>query len=164
MKIELNKVVSFHYALSEVGGDQLEASEVAEPMTCLYGQGNVLPALEQAMKGKQQGDKFQVTLAPAEAYGPRQTDAEQRIAIKHVLPQGRKRHTLRPGMAVKINTDKGPRDVRIIKVGKFNVDVDTNHPLAGLSLSFDLEIVEVRDATAEEISHRHVHGTGGHAH
>ena len=67
-------------------------------------------------------------------------------------------------MTVKIKTEQGARDVRVIKVGKFNVDVDTNHPLAGLSLSFNIEIVDVRDGTAEEVVHRHVHGTGGHEH
>jgi FKBP-type peptidyl-prolyl cis-trans isomerase SlyD len=65
---------------------------------------------------------------------------------------------------VHINTDKGARAVRVVKVGKFNIDVDTNHPLAGMSLSFAVEIVDVRDATAEELAHRHVHGAGGHAH
>ncbi len=164
MKIEENTVVSFHYTLSEVGGDQLEASERAHPMTYLVGHGNVLAGLERAMNGKQVGDKFQVTLSPAEAYGVREENAEQRIAIKHVLTQGEKKPVLRRGMAVKINTEKGPRDVRILKVGKFNIDVDTNHPLAGLSLSFDIEIAEIRAASIEEISHRHVHGPGGHAH
>ena len=68
------------------------------------------------------------------------------------------------GMTIKMNTDHGPRDVRVIKVGRYNVDVDTNHPLAGLALSFDIEIVDVRDATPEELQHRHVHGAGGHHH
>ncbi|MFT4580827.1 MAG: FKBP-type peptidyl-prolyl cis-trans isomerase SlyD [Gammaproteobacteria bacterium] len=164
MKIEENKVVSFHYALSEVDGEQLETSDPSEPMTYLYGHGNILAALETAMRDKQAGDKFEVSLSPAEAYGARQENAEQRIAIKHILTDGKKKPVLRPGMAVKVNTEKGPRDVRVIKVGKFNVDVDTNHPLAGRSLSFKLEVVDVRDATQEEIAHRHVHGTGGHHH
>jgi FKBP-type peptidyl-prolyl cis-trans isomerase SlyD len=160
MQIEQDKVVSFHYTLSMVDGEQLESSEKAEPMTYLYGHGNILKALEYAMKGKQAGDTLQVTLAPGEAYGARHEDAEQRVPIKHVIYSDK----LRPGMSVKINTEKGPRDVRVTKVGKFNVDVDTNHPLAGLSLSFDVEIVAVREATAEEIAHRHVHGAGGHQH
>lgn len=160
MQIERDTVVCFHYRLSEVGGEHLEASETAEPMTYLHGHGNILPALEHAMLGKQAGDTFQVTLEPGEAYGPRRANAEQRIPIKHLLFKGK----LRPGMTVKINTEKGPRDVRVVKVGKFNVDVDTNHPLAGMSLSFDIDIVDVREATAEEIAHRHVHGAGGHQH
>ena len=160
MQIEQDKVVYFHYTLSKVDGEQLEASEKTEPMTYLHGHGNILKALEYAMGGKRAGDDLQVTLAPGEAYGPRREDAEQRVPIKHLQYTG----PLRPGMTVKINTDKGPRAVRVIKVGKFNVDVDTNHPLAGLSLSFDVEIVDVRDATAEELAHGHVHGTGGHQH
>ena len=160
MHIEKNKVVSFHYTLSMVGGEQLESSAKTEPMTYLHGHGNILKALEYAMGGKQSGDTFEVTLAPAEAYGARREGAEQRVPIKHLMHSEK----LRPGMTVKINTDSGPRDVRVIKVGKFNVDVDTNHPLAGLSLSFAIEIVDVRDATTEEIAHRHVHGAGGHQH
>ena len=160
MQIDQDKVVSFHYTLSMVGGEQLESSEKTEPMTYLHGHGNILKALEYAMGGKQAGDTFQMTLAPAEAYGARHEGAEQRVPIKHLMYSGK----LRPGMTVKLNTDNGPRDVRVIKVGKFNVDVDTNHPLAGLSLSFDIEIVDVRSATAEEIAHRHVHGEGGHHH
>ena len=160
MQIDQDKVVSFHYTLSMVGGEQLESSEKTEPMTYLHGHGNILKALEYAMGGKQVGDTFQMTLAPAEAYGERHEGAEQRVPIKHLMYSGK----LRPGMTVKLNTDNGPRDVRVIKVGKFNVDVDTNHPLAGLSLSFDIDIVDVRSATAEEIAHRHVHGEGGHHH
>jgi FKBP-type peptidyl-prolyl cis-trans isomerase SlyD len=160
MKIEHNKVVSFHYALSEVGAEHLEASAKTQPMTYLHGHGNILPALEQAMSGKQSGDTLQVTLSSAEAYGERREDAGQRIPIKHLLTKGK----LRPGQRVMINTGNGPRDVRIIKVGRFNVDVDTNHPLAGLSLSFEIEIVAVRDASAEEIAHGHVHDGGDHPH
>ena len=164
MKIEANKVVSFHYTLSEVGGEQLEASDRGHPMTYVVGHGNVLAGLERAMLGRQVGDKFEVTLSPAEGYGARKDNAEQRIAIKHVVTPGKKKPNLRVGQAVKINTEKGPRDVRVLKVGKFNIDVDTNHPLAGLDLSFNIEVADVRDATSEEINHRHVHGPGGHAH
>lgn len=160
MHIEHDKVVSFHYTLSQEDGEQLESSDKTEPVKYLHGRGNILPALEHAMRGKQPGDNFKITLDPAEAYGPRRENAEQRIPIKHLAYDGK----LRPGTRVQVNTEKGPRDVRVIKVGKFNVDVDTNHPLAGLSLSFAINIVDVRDATAEEIAHRHVHGPGGHDH
>ncbi|MGR9092818.1 MAG: FKBP-type peptidyl-prolyl cis-trans isomerase [Gammaproteobacteria bacterium] len=160
MQIEHDTVVYFHYTLSQVGGEQLEASDDAEPMTYLHGHNNILPALEKAMLGKQPGDVLQVTLAPHEAYGERRDAAEQRVSIKHLHHKGR----LQAGMTVRLNTEQGPRPVRVVKVGKFNVDVDTNHPLAGLSLSFDIRIVDVRAATAEELAHGHVHGAGGHAH
>ena len=93
MKIEANKVVSFHYTLSEVGGEQLEASDRGHPMTYLVGHGNVLAGLERAMLGRQVGDKFEVTLSPAEGYGARKDNAEQRIAIKHVVTPGKKNRT-----------------------------------------------------------------------
>lgn len=160
MQIERDTVVYFHYTLSQVGGEQLEASDDTEPMTYLHGHNNILPALEKAMLGKQAGDALQVTLEPHEAYGERRDGAAQRVPIKHLHHQGR----LRPGMTVRLNTDQGPRPVRVVKVGKFNVDVDTNHPLAGLSLSFAIRIVDVRAATPEELAHGHVHGPGGHAH
>ncbi|MGR8947817.1 MAG: FKBP-type peptidyl-prolyl cis-trans isomerase [Gammaproteobacteria bacterium] len=167
MPIENNHVVHFHYTLSEVGGATLESSleadaEQPQPMACLIGYRNILESLEAEFLGKEEGDEFNVELAPEKAYGPVIADATQRIPIKHLINPGKGK--LKPGMAVKVNTEKGPRDVRIIKVGKFNADVDTNHPLAGKTLNFAIKIVSVRDATAEEISHRHVHGDGGHHH
>lgn len=160
MQIAHNSVVYFHYTLREVGGEALETTADSEPMTYLHGHKSILPALEHVMQGKESGDKFEVDLSPEEAYGPRRDNAEQRVPIKHIKHKGR----LKPGITVHMSTDKGPRAVRVIKVGKFNVDVDTNHPLAGLSLSFAVEIVDVRAASAEELSHGHVHGPGGHAH
>src|SRR5690554_4035490 len=160
MNITDNKVVYFHYRLSEVGQEPLETSDSDAPAAYLHGHGNILPALEAAMAGKQAGDEVTVTLSPEEAYGQREEGRQQRVPIKHLVTRGK----LRPGMAVKVNTADGPVDARIIKVGKFNVDLDLNHPLAGMSLTFDIRISEVREATAEEIAHRHVHGTGGHHH
>ena len=160
MQIARDKVVYFHYTLSELDGAELETSERTEPMTYLHGHGDILPALEDALTGHEKGDTFRASLQPAQAYGQRREDAEQRVPIKRLQYKGK----LRPGMTIKMNTDHGPRDVRVIKVGRYNVDVDTNHPLAGLALSFDIEIVDVRDATPEELQHRHVHGAGGHHH
>lgn len=160
MEIAPDTVVRFHYTLSEVGGAELESSDRTEPMTYLHGHGNLLAALEDAMRGHSAGERFAVTLTPAEAYGERLEHAVQRVPIKHLVFAGK----LRPGMAVKVNTDHGLKDVRVVKVGRFNADVDTNHPLAGLSLTFEIEIVEVRAATAEERAHGHAHGPGGHAH
>lgn len=163
MTVDENTVVRFHYRLSEVtqsGLQFLEHSYEDEAMTYLHGAGAVIPGIEKAMQGKQQGDEFEVRLQPADAYGERVEDAKQRIPVKH-LQQKKK---LKPGMIVSVNTQHGPREVMIEKVGRFNVDVDTNHPLAGKTLQFDIKIEEVRAATAEEISHGHVHGPGGHHH
>ena len=166
MSIANNHVVHFHYTLSEVGGEQIESSVSpdgeSQPMACLIGYRNILEGLETHFIGKQVGDKFSVELPPEQAYGAVVENSVQRIPIKHVLDTGKGK--LRKGMMIKVNTEHGPRDVRIVKVGKFNVDVDTNHPLAGKALNFEIEIVAVRNATNEEIAHRHVHGDGGHHH
>ncbi|MGK0446201.1 MAG: FKBP-type peptidyl-prolyl cis-trans isomerase SlyD [Bermanella sp.] len=160
MSIEKDSVVYFHYTLSGEDGKAFETSTNGHPMTFLFGHGNILPALEAEFAGKNEGDQFQVTLTPEQAYGERNEAGVQRIPIKHLATKGK----LQKGQAVKVNTDKGMRDVTIVKVGKFNVDVDTNHPLAGLTITFDVSVEQVRPAEAEELAHGHVHGVGGHHH
>jgi FKBP-type peptidyl-prolyl cis-trans isomerase SlyD len=160
MQIEKNKVVFFHYTLTDQEESFSETSRDAEPVACLHGHRNIVPGLEKAMAGKSAGDTFSVSLTPEEGYGPRDDEAVQRVPIKHLVRPGR----LAPGKMVTVNTTQGQRAARVIKVGRFNVDIDLNHPLAGRTLIFDIEIVEVRDASAEEIRHRHAHGPGGHEH
>ena len=160
MNIEKDSVVYFHYTLTGEDGTAYESSAGSHPMTFLHGHNNILPALETEFEGKKEGDQFQVTLPPEKAYGVRNEESTQRIPIKHLATKGK----VKKGMHVKVNTEKGMRDVTIIKVGRFNVDVDTNHPLAGKTLTFDISIEEVREAEAEELSHGHVHGIGGHHH
>lgn len=161
MQIEKNKVVTFHYRLNDADGPQIESSEGNEPMAYLHGHHGIIRGLEEAMAGKQPGDQFSVTLPPDKAYGPRYDNLQQRIPIKHLLSRSKKLHA---GQVVSVNTKQGARDVTIIKVGKFNVDIDSNHPLAGKTLVFAIDIVDVRDATKEEIAHGHAHGAGGHQH
>ena len=157
MNIEDKKVVSFHYTLRDEHGEQLESSREGEPMTYLHGTGSIIPGLEKALAGKVAGDTFEVNVEPAEAYGERNEDGIQRVPAKHFKQAGR----LKPGQVVVLQTRQGPRQLTVVKVGRFNVDVDTNHPMAGMSLTFDVEISDVRDATDEEVSHGHVHGPGG---
>ncbi|MDG2072069.1 MAG: hypothetical protein P8J55_10220 [Pseudomonadales bacterium] len=109
---------------------------------------------------KAAGDELSVTLSPAQAYGLRLQNSVQRVPIKHLVTKHKR---YQPGMVVQVNAENGVRDVVIIKVGKFNVDVDTNHPLAGKTLTFNIAIQEVRAATAEEIAHGHSHGVHGHS-
>jgi FKBP-type peptidyl-prolyl cis-trans isomerase SlyD len=162
MLIEKNKVVTFHYRLKEAGQEQtIETSHGQDPVLYLYDRGGILPALAQAMAGHRVGDEFSVSLTPEQAYGERHASRPQRIPIKH-LSRGYKK--LRPGQTVAVNTHEGPRNVTVLKVGKFNIDVDTNHPLAGKALVFEVEIVDIRDATREELTHGHAHGVGGHQH
>jgi FKBP-type peptidyl-prolyl cis-trans isomerase SlyD len=160
MLIADKKVASFHYTLSNEQGEQIESSREREPMSYLHGARNIIPGLEKALAGKAVGEQFQVTLVPAEAYGERRTDGIQRIPAKHF----RDPKHLKSGQRVSIQTRQGELQAVVVKVGRFNVDVDTNHPLAGRTLTFDVEVTGVRDATAEEISHGHVHGPGGVKH
>lgn len=157
MSIEQNKVVSFHYTLSNASGNTIESSQGRDPMVYLHGAGNIIPGLEKEMAGKTAGDSFKVTVQPAEAYGERSEAKLQRVSAK-VFPNASK---LKPGQLVRLQTKQGPIQAVVTKVGRFNIDIDANHPLAGQALTFKVEIVDVRDATEEEIAHRHVHGPGG---
>jgi len=159
MKIAKDSVVRFHYSVSEAGQEVSETSRDREPLAILIGHGNIIPGLEAAMQDRQAGETFAVDVAPAEAYGERRDDLGQRVPKKHFGAQ-----KLEPGMQVVLQTNFGPRAVTIQKVGMSVVDVDLNHPMAGKDLHFDVEIVEVREATAEELQHGHVHGEGGHQH
>ena len=166
--IAVNTVVTFHYRLSELDtegnrGEWREQSHGGQPLYYLHGFHNVVVGLEKALEGKKAGDAIEITLNPEEAYGLRQENATQRVPIKHLsLPPGTKK--LVPGTLASVKTDKGNRNVIVIKSGKFNADVDFNHPLAGKWLYYEIEVVAIRAASAEEIAHGHVHGPGGHAH
>jgi FKBP-type peptidyl-prolyl cis-trans isomerase SlyD len=159
MKIEKDRVVRFHYTVSEQGQESLESSEGRDPMAILIGHNNIIPGLEKAMEGHEAGDKFDADVVAAEAYGVRQEGLTQRVPKKYF-----KGTRLEPGMQTVLQTNFGPRAVTVLKIGMSVVDVDLNHPMADKDLHFDIEIVEVREATAEEIEHGHVHGEGGHAH
>lgn len=162
MQITKDAVVAFHYRLSEPDVGPIEESHAGEPMLYLHGHGGLLAALEKALEGRSAGDSFAVTLTPEEAYGRRDENARQRIPKSHVV--GGKGAVFRPGMAVRVNTAGGPRAATVVKVGLKMLDVDTNHPLAGRTLHFDIEVVSVREAHEDEVAHGHAHGAGGHAH
>jgi FKBP-type peptidyl-prolyl cis-trans isomerase SlyD len=160
MNITRNTVVSFHYTLSDASGRELESSRGGEPMSYLHGAGNIIPGLEKALEGRATGEAFRVTVEPAEAYGEKKGPNIQRIPSKHFRDPRR----LSTGQVVGLQTREGPVQVTIVKVGRFHVDVDASHPLAGQPLTFDLEVTAVREATEEEQSHGHAHGPGGAHH
>jgi len=163
MKIEKNKVVSFHYTLME--NDQvLEDSHDGHAIAYLHGFNNMIEGVEEAMAGREQGENFSVTLPPEKAYGLRNENAIQRVSINHVMKPSKKKMKYKPGMIIQLNSNEGPREVVVVKAGLKTLDVDTDHPLAGKTLSFNIEITDVREATAEEIAHGHAHGDGGHHH
>ena len=159
MKIAKDSVVRFHYTVSEVGKEPIESSKDREPLAILIGHGNIIPGLETAMQDREAGDSFGVDVAAADAYGERRDGMIQRVPKKHFGSQ-----KLTPGEQVVLQTNFGPRAVTIEKVGMSVVDVDLNHPMAGKDLHFDIDIVDVREATPEELEHHHVHGDGGHHH
>lgn len=156
-----DRVVRFHYLLRDAaGGDILESSRDAGPAAALLGHANLMPGLEAAFAGRMAGERFDVELAPAEAFGERREDWTQRLSKKHFAHPKR----LRPGMRANVQGEAGPRTVTVLKVGSSVVDVDLNHPLAGRTVVFEIELLEVREATPEERAHGHAHGTGGHQH
>lgn len=161
MQIGKNSVVTFHYTLRDETGAQLESSRDSEPTLYLHGANNMLPALEEAFTGRAVGESLQVNLTPEQGYGERRADAIERVPAKYLKHEGK----LRLGQVVRLHLkDGGAMPVTIVKLGKFSVDVDNNHPLAGRALNYEIEIVDVREATAEELAHGHAHGVGGHNH
>jgi len=159
MLIEKDKVVSFHFKVIE-DGEILESSAEGDPMLYMHGRNGLISGLESVLAGKRAGESFSVTLEPKDAYGLPLEHSKQRISKKHLVTKRK----LQVGMVVDINTTDGLRQATIIKVGKYNVDVDTNHPFAGKTLTFEVDVVDVRDASSEEIMHGHAHGAGGHQH
>jgi FKBP-type peptidyl-prolyl cis-trans isomerase SlyD len=161
MKISNNTVVSFHNNLTDESGNIVEDSRKdGTPSVYLHGANNTLPGLEQALAGREAGENIKVTLEPYAAYGLRNTNNIERIPAKYLKHEGK----LKPGKVVRVDSNQGMKTATVLKVGKFSVDVDMNHPLAGQTISFDIDIMDTREASAEEIAHGHAHGLGGHQH
>lgn len=162
MIAEKDKVVIFHYTLKNAAGEQMESSRESDPMSYLHGANNIITGLEKAMQGHAINDKFSATIEPEDAYGVRNDNNVQRVPLKRLKGIGK----ISVGQILNLQTNKGQVQVTVLKLGRFNVDVDGNHPLAGVQLTFDVEITDIRDASEEELKHRHVHGSGpgGHQH
>ena len=160
MKISKNKVVSIHYTLRNDAGEVLDSSVNAQPLYFLQGFGNIIPGLENALEEKEAGDKINVSIPPAEAYGHRNDNLIQDVPKDKFQEPDQ----IQQGSQVQIQTNHGVRGAVISKIDGDMVTLDMNHPLADMTLHFDVEVVEVREASEEEISHGHVHGPGGHHH
>ena len=160
MNVANDTVVRFHYTLRGDDGAEIESSHGQQPMTVLVGHGGIIPGLEQSLIGRAVGDAFEVTVAPEQGYGLRHDNMVQRVPKKYFRDGAR----LRAGDTAVVSTKNGPRMVTVLKVGMSVVDVDLNHPMAGKTLAFAIEVVDVRAASAEELEHHHVHGEGGHEH
>ncbi len=163
MKIEKNVVVSLAYQVKLEDGIVVDQSTVEAPLDYLHGHNNLITGLEKELEGKVAGDKFTATIAPEDAYGEHSDDLVQRVPAD--VFQGV--DEIEVGMRFLADTDQGPIPVEITEVDGDEVVVDGNHMLAGHTLTFDVEVVAVREATAEELEHGHVHqagGCGGHGH
>lgn len=160
MKISQDSVVSLHYILKDAAGATIDRSD-SEPLAYLHGHGQIVPGLERELTGKSTGEKLQVHVLPAEGYG--EYDAARVLKVPReafsAIPE------LQEGMTLATRTRSGGHaEVVVREIGPEAVTVDGNHPLAGKDLFFDIEIVEVRAASEEELAHQHVHGPGGHDH
>lgn len=160
MKITKNSVVKLHYAVSDSEGTLIDSSYDNEPLAVIQGTGFLIPGLEDALDGRENGDKFEVDIKAENAYGER-FDGYVQTVPREVM-QGI--DDLQVGMQLRAATEQGEQTVIVIDVTDEEITVDGNHPLAGIDLSFDVEILEVREATEEEITHGHVHGEGGCGH
>jgi FKBP-type peptidyl-prolyl cis-trans isomerase SlyD len=160
MKISENSVVSFHFTLKDAQGKVIESSSGSEPLVYMHGSGSIVPGLEEALAGRNKGDKFNVQLPPEKAYGERNEKLVQRVP-KSQFPDAKQ---LEVGSQFQVSTPGGPMILTIRELTENEVVVDGNPELAGMTLAFDIEIVDVRAATKEEIEHGHAHGPGGHHH
>lgn len=160
MIIVKNRVVEINYRLTDGDGELIEDTADSQPMHYLHGHGNILSALERALEGKSAGESVNVEVPPESGFGYRDEGRVQRVPIKHLRYDGR----LAPGKVAAVSTREGPRQVVVLKVGRFNADVDLNHPFAGLTLNFAVDVVNVREASDEELDHGHAHGPGAHGH
>ncbi len=160
MKVADNTVVVIDYTLTNNEGQVIDSSEGAGPLAYLHGAGNIIPGLEDALLGKEAGDEVKASIEPANAYGERHEALKQEVPAE--LFSGVEK--VEVGMQFQSETDQGPVLVTVTEVGEETITVDGNHPLAGVHLNFDVNIREVREPSAEELEHGHVHGEGGHQH
>jgi len=158
MKAAKNTVVSFHYVVTEtaVDGAPVDSSrERGQPLIALLGFNQLVPGIERALEGHEAGERFDVEVAPEDAYGEHRDGMIQRVPKKYFQHADK----LKAGMTTILQTrEGGQRMVTVHKIGMSAIDVDHNHPLAGKTLRFDIEIIDVRAPTPEELEHGHAHG------
>ena len=156
-RIEPNKVATVNYTGSYLDGVVFDSSEGKEPLSFLVGKGQMISGFEQELMGAKIGEKREFTLTPDKAYGERDENAIQKME-KDQFPDDM---NLEVGMIVGAQSDQGPIQFSIVDIDGEMVTVDFNHQMAGMTLRFNVEVVNVRDATSEEILHGHAHGKGG---
>ncbi|MCB0736629.1 MAG: peptidylprolyl isomerase [Bacteroidetes bacterium] len=158
--IAKDKVVRINYTLRNDQNMVVDSTDGREPLAYIQGNGHLISGLESQLEGKVSGDKLKTSIAPADAYGEKEDSL-----LVNVSKEGfRGDQEPQVGMQVQVTTDQGERLAHIDSINGDVVVLDMNHPLAGETLHFEVEVIEVRDATAEELDHGHVHGPGGHHH
>jgi len=161
MQIARHKVVRIDYTLTDPNNQVLDTSSGGEPLSYLHGARNIIPGLESALEGKRAGDTLNVRIEPAEAYGERDDRLVQMVPREMFEDSDQ----IQAGMQFQSADPEGNvAVVTVVSVTADTITVDANHPLAGMPLTFDVTVVDVRDASAEEIEHGHVHEPGGHHH
>ncbi len=160
MTISDRKVVAIDYTLKNTAGDVVDTSKGRTPLSYLHGANNIIPGLEQALTGKSKGDTVQISVPPEQGYGVRDEKLIANVPRSSFAGVDK----IEPGMTFRADSNQGSRLVRIVKVDATTITIDANHPLAGETLNFDVEVMEIRDATEEEVAHGHPHGPGGHQH
>lgn len=160
MPIRRDSVVTLHYTLKDEAGEVLESSSPGPPLSYLHGRGQLIPGLERELEGHSAGERLSVKVAPADGYGEYDAALVERVPRRSLKGLA----SIKVGMKLRASTGSGSRTVTVTRVAGDLVTVDGNHPLAGRSLDFDVEITDVRAATEDELAHGHVHGPGGHEH
>ena len=165
MNIEQDRAVSIHYHLTDDAGEVIDSSKGKDPLAYLHGHGNLVPGVERALAGKVVGDAFNVVVSPEDGYGVH--DPALNVAVPIEAFPEESRDNLVPG-AMFHGPHPSVEDTvvtyAVAEVVEGEVRCSGNHPLAGVTLHFDLEVVSIREATAEELAHGHIHGPGGHQH
>jgi FKBP-type peptidyl-prolyl cis-trans isomerase SlyD len=158
MQVADNTAVSIHYTLTNDEGEVIDSSIGGDALVYLHGAGNIISGLEKALHGKVVGDKLNVRIEAEDGYGEFMEDRVQ--VISRDMFEGI--DTIEVGMQFHADVSSGPGVVTVIEVEGDNITIDGNHPLAGIALTFDVEITEVRPASKEEMAHGHIHGEGCH--
>lgn len=156
MKVTKDKVVMANYILKSVDGEVLDASSDDQPMAYLHGSGEILEGLEKVLEGKEAGEKCSITLKADEAYG-QPSDELVQVVDKSMFSD---MEEIEIGTVFHAETEKGILEYEVVAIDGDQVTIDGNHPLAGEDLSFEIEVIEVREPTADELEHGHAHGEG----
>lgn len=160
MRVAKNKVISIDYVLTDAQGAELDSSRGKGPFAYIHGIGNIIPGLEAALEGKSKGDQVNAVVQPESGYGVRDENLVQHLAHSQFDIE----EEIQVGMQFHAMSEGGQRVVTVVSVEADQVTIDGNHPLAGVTLHFDVTVKEIREATSEELSHGHVHGPNDHYH